>query len=223
MDRGATWQEVQRVEPFAARSHLAIDPRDPTTLYGGGGNLYRLDGGGETLTQLREATPGVSGFYVASVAVSPHDSSVWVGTNNGVEVSFDRGATWEHRDHGLSSSLVGRIPSPKSCAFDPTRAGRIVVAMDFGVFGTEDHGRSWQELTSTLTYAPGIPERPSVEAVALDPADPRRIYAGRFNRGIIVSDDGGQTWRRAAQYLAVAGLTVDGRPPHDVLRPSPTT
>lgn len=213
-DRGSTWQEVRRIESFGVRGRLAIDPRDPTTLYPGDSNLYRVDRTGETVTQLRQATAGVGGFRVDSVAVSPHDGSVWIGNGTGVEVSFDRGASWEPRDTGSLSSVIGRL-SPKTWTMDPRRTGRMIIGTDFGVF-TEDHGRSWQELTSTLTIIPGYPLRPSVEAVAIDPADSRRIYAGTFNRGIIVSDDGGATWRHATPNLGVTAIAVDPRPPHDV-------
>jgi hypothetical protein len=211
-DRGTTWQEVRRIEPFGARGRLAIDPRDPTTLYAGDTNLYRVDRAGETVTQLRQATAGVGGFRVDSVAVRPHDGSVWVGNGTGVEVSFDRGATWEPRD--LMSSLFGRL-SPTSWAMDSRRAGRMIIGTNFGVFGTEDQGRSWQELTSTLTVA-GYPLRPTVEAVAIDPTDSRRIYAGTVNRGIIVTDDGGATWRQATPNLGVTAIAVDSRAPDDV-------
>jgi photosystem II stability/assembly factor-like uncharacterized protein len=219
-DRGATWQEVRRLEPVAVRGRLAVDPRDGSTLYGGDTNLYRLDNGGDTLTRLRQSTAGVGGFRVDSVTVSPHDGSVWIGTGSGIEVSFDRGATWSRRDEGLRHFNVGPfalVESAHAWAMDPGRPGRIVIGTDTGVFGTEDGGQSWQELTATLRVFPEVPERPRVDAVALDPGDSRRIYAGTFNRGIIVSDDGGQTWcRPAPPYLAVASIAVDPRPPHDV-------
>jgi photosystem II stability/assembly factor-like uncharacterized protein len=92
----------------------------------------------------------------------------------------------------------------------------MVIGTDFGVFGTEDHGQSWVELTSTLGSTSGAPERPTVEAVAFDPSDSRRIYAGTFNHGIIVTDDRGQTWRFATRNLGVKAIAVDPGRPHDV-------
>ena len=215
-DDGATWQEVRRIEGFGGRGRIAIDARDPRTLYAGDRNLYRLDRSGETVTQLREAAPGVGGFRVESIAVSPHDSSVWIGTGNGVEVSFDRGASWERRVNGLPTSVVGTVASPRSWAMDPSRAGSFVIGTDFGVFGTDNNGVSWDDLTSTLTHSPGVPERPTVQAVAIDPGDSRRIYAATFNRGVIVTDDHGQTWRRSTGYLSVMSISAASRPPHDV-------
>jgi photosystem II stability/assembly factor-like uncharacterized protein len=34
-----------------------------------------------------------------------------------------------------------------------------------------------------------------VRCVAVDPRDPRRVYAGTFEAGLYASDDGGETWR----------------------------
>jgi hypothetical protein len=98
---------------------------------------------------------------------------------------------------------------------DARRSGRMIVAASAGVFGTEDQGRSWQELTSTYTVS-GYQVRPTVQGVAIDPTDSRRIYAGTFNRGILVTEDGGTTWREAIPNLGVVAMAVDPRPPHDV-------
>jgi hypothetical protein len=211
-DRGATWHDVRRIEPIGFRGRIAIDPRDPATLYAGEWGLYRLDRSGDAVTQLRQTTAGLGGFRVDSIAVSPHDGSVWIGTGNGVDVSFDRGVTWERRVSGLPTTSVGTVASPVSWAMDPGRSGTMVIGTSsYGLFGTTNHGLSWEELTETL------PERHSVEAVALDPSDSRRIYAGTFNRGIFVTDDGGRSWRRTtASNLLIKSITADARPPHDV-------
>jgi hypothetical protein len=200
---------VRRIEPVGFRGRIAIDPRDPATLYAGESNLYRLDQSGRTVTQLRQTTAGVGGFRVDSIAVSPHDGSVWIGTGNGVEVSFDRGMTWERRVNGLPTTLVGTAASPASWAMDSARSGTMVIGTSYGLFGTTNRGLSWEELT--------LPEHQLVQAVALDPSDSRRIYAGTFNRGIFVTDDGGQSWRRTtAPNLLVKSMTTDARQPHDV-------
>jgi hypothetical protein len=144
--------------------------------------------------------------YVALInkELHPYDATVfevlWARDVAYQELPFDR-------------SIVESLVLPAVIQFTRTN----VIGTDLGVFGTEDHGRTWQELTSTLTV-PGYPypERPGVETVAIDPVDSRRIYAGTFNRGIIVTDDGGHTWRRATPYLAVMSLAVDPRSPHDV-------
>jgi photosystem II stability/assembly factor-like uncharacterized protein len=37
--------------------------------------------------------------------------------------------------------------------------------------------------------------------VAADPHDPRRVYVGTFDRGLFVSDDGGESWRESSAGL----------------------
>jgi photosystem II stability/assembly factor-like uncharacterized protein len=215
-NNGATWRRIRGIESFGYRTKVAADPRDSTTLYIGESNLYRFDLAAGTLTELRRATAGVGGFRVDSVAVSPHDGSVWVGTGSGAEVSVDRGRTWTRRDNGLTTAGSGRTFSPRAWAIDVRQPGRMIVATEAGVFGTEDAGHSWQELTRTLTSLPGSPERPLTEAVVLDAADPRRIYAGTFNRGILVSDDRGATWRYTTPPMSLTAIAASSQPPYEV-------
>lgn len=39
------------------------------------------------------------------------------------------------------------------------------------------------------------------KCVAVDPREPRRIYAGTFDDGVYVSDDGGESWRESSSGL----------------------
>ena len=42
---------------------------------------------------------------------------------------------------------------------------------DFGLFRSTDDGNTWQRLTR------GLPQRPEVRALAVDPSDPGTVYA----------------------------------------------
>ncbi|HSQ12240.1 MAG TPA: hypothetical protein VLM90_04450, partial [Candidatus Deferrimicrobium sp.] len=52
----------------------------------------------------------------------------------------------------------------------------------------------WTETEKALTFF-------SVSCLQVDPANPRRIFAGTENFGLFVSADGGDTWRRPEPNL----------------------
>ena len=58
---------------------------------------------------------------------------------------------------------------------------------DFGLFRSTDDGNTWQRLTR------GLPQRPEVRALAVDPSDPGTVYAAT-QAGPYRSRDGGESW-----------------------------
>jgi len=58
--------------------------------------------------------------------------------------------------------------------------------------------------------APGVPN-----SIAFDPRDPRRVYAG-VSGGLIVSDDGGDTWKLVAFSQEVSSVVVNAADPAEV-------
>lgn len=80
-----------------------------------------------------------------------------------------------------------------------------------GLFRREDNGRSWQKVV-----LPGKHSHPDVMAVALHPADPKTIYVGTHEAGVLKSSDGGVTWKDANTGLGgldVHGLAIDPNTP----------
>ena len=202
-DGGRTWQPLSGMGPFA------IDPRNPTTMYytSGVGELWRSDQDGARLTLLRSAITGAEGFRVISVAVSPFDSSVWVGTGNGLEVSIDGGQTWHHRDSGFPISAVGTIYTPSTIVFDTRRRNRVYVLLSNGVHRSDDHGTTWERIL--------VPTFEFPTAFALDPRSPDIMYVGASNRGLIMTRDG-RSWQRILQTGTISDVVVNPVRPHEL-------
>ena len=59
-----------------------------------------------------------------------------------------------------------------------------------GVMKSQDLGKTWSEVSQGITAI-------EVQSVALDPHDPRAIYAGTGTGFIFASHDGGQSWTQA--------------------------
>jgi photosystem II stability/assembly factor-like uncharacterized protein len=83
-----------------------------------------------------------------------------------------------------------------------TMTGTVLVATaGQGILRTNDDGRTWHR----LGLREPIEFDGVVRALAVDPTDPARIYAGA-DCGLCASDDGGASWRRIAS--PVDGMTV---------------
>jgi photosystem II stability/assembly factor-like uncharacterized protein len=123
------------------------------------------------------------------------------GANTGgVRLTRDGGTTWI--DLNPMQVLPGRPVN--SIAFDPSNANRAYVAVgSFDVITPSKPGhifRTDNALSSSPTWTRvGPPDQPFADvpfnAIAIDPRDPRLVYAGSDN-GLWQSMDGGTNWTK---------------------------
>jgi len=121
---------------------------------------------------------------------------VLAGTDTGLFVSDDDGATW------TASGVEGRVvwdilPGPERD--DPIYVG----TQPAGLFQSADSGRTWQEIES-FVHTPGAerwcvpttpPQSGRARALVVDRANPKRIWVGIEVGGVASTDNGGATWR----------------------------
>lgn len=138
-----------------------------------------------------------------------------------VRMTKDGGTTWSDLDP--SKTLPERAIN--SVVFDPTNSNRAFVAVSFYNAGTPTKPghifRTDNALSSSPTWTRvGPPDQPFADmpfnVIAIDPRDPRLVYAGSDN-GLWQSNDGGTNWTKI-------GLG-SGLPPTSVfdIQISPTT
>jgi hypothetical protein len=93
----------------------------------------------------------------------------------------------------------------RAVVFDPTDPSTMYVGVEEGgVFRSRDRGASFEPLNKGIY--------PDVHAIAVDPADSRRLYA-TTGRGFYRSENAGASWKLAADGLNrryVVPLLVDG-------------
>jgi len=214
-------------------------PSDPFTFYFGsiGGGVWKTADAGTTWTNVSDGVFEAGSVGAIAVAESAPDV-VYVGTGTaclrtnvspgvGMYRSSDAGRTWVHaglRDAGqiarvrihpgnpdlVYAAVVGNVFAPT-----PTR----------GVFRSKDGGKTWQKVLF-------VNDETGASDLALDPADPRVLYAGTWTvdrkpwtldsgskeGGIYKSTDGGDTWTRLGGGLpaGIVGRTgvavARGRP-----------
>jgi photosystem II stability/assembly factor-like uncharacterized protein len=180
---------------FLSVMALTISPETAAGVAGAGAN--QVGGPQPTWTGLG---PG-GGGWVMTLAASPHgvDKVFLGGDTEGVFFSEDGGRNWTIRNEGLRDYWIETI------LYDPTTDPNVIYAGGrSGVYKSTDQGRSWQWRRSGFPAVSGSSYSAPVSALAMDPADPRVVYAGigspRDGLGkqgtVYRSVDAGDTWSR---------------------------
>jgi photosystem II stability/assembly factor-like uncharacterized protein len=102
----------------------------------------------------------------------------------GVWHSPDAGKSWAR--HRKPFPLNSRI---QALAVVPGEPRGLMAAGDTGLFATHDGGASWERVGAAG-------DLPTVWTLAVDPADPKTVFAGTRPTGVYRSRDGGHTWKR---------------------------
>ena len=206
-------------------------PGKPHTFLMGstGGGVWKTTNAGQDWHNISDGFFDVAS--IGAVRVAPSDPNViYVGTGSaclrgntstgrGVYRSTDSGKTWDFmglRDAGQ----IGRIaihPKNEDVAYVAALGHPFGPNETRGVFRTTDGGDSWEHVLS-------ISDSTGVVDIAMDPSNPRVLYAGSWNGlrkpwtmvsgttegGIYKSTDGGDSWDKLGGGLpeGVVGKTA---------------
>ena len=197
---------------------LAIDPRNPETIYAGVSvnydgplpraptpTLFKSTDGGASWGPASSglivdlANPDTTHFVaylnVYSLAIGPQDPNTLYGVANGpgpggIFKSTDGGANWSAS--GSPGAGVGTL------AIDPRNPNTLYAAGE-GLFKSTDGGASWSAASSGLPYYTyGL----FILSLAIDPQKPDTLYASPWGCDIppctsqvFKSTDGGTSWK----------------------------
>jgi photosystem II stability/assembly factor-like uncharacterized protein len=167
---------------------LAVAPGDPDLLFAGtsAGQVYVSRSGGASWADAGAPLP-FPGWVVSALRFDPNrPTRLWVALwgvwgSGQVATSDDFGKTWSARSNGLPNQPVYTL------AVVPGREGKLYAATAGGVWGTEDGGETWAQLTAS------IEDMGKVSSLLVDPSRPDTVIAGTWRRAYR-SDDGGKTW-----------------------------
>ena len=180
-------------------SAIAIHPRNPDIVYIGAaqGGVWRTDNAGGS---WRPLTDNECSLAMGSIAVDPvNPDIIYAGTGEqhfsgdsyygcGVLRSVNGGMSWEHlgsdvfQRRGQGGARISRV------FIDPVTAGStnatvVMVASTFGLFRSNDSGRTWREVLDD-----------AATDIVMKPGDPSRLYAAVHREGVYRSVDGGVSW-----------------------------
>jgi hypothetical protein len=208
-DSAVSWHSLGLDALSIAAVAMQMKTNGPTLFAGadnggsGSGFLLTSEGIGGNWAVVKGNFP--SDAVVASLAVAPApsggtDPPLLAGTSQGLFRSDDRGVTW--------SALAGLPTTDFNIAlFNPANADQIYVGSDGdqgngGVFRSLDRGASWS------TFGAGLPVKPRITALALQPLNPAQVVAATWNP----TDGTAGAYQIPDPAAAVAGVTASVAP-----------
>jgi photosystem II stability/assembly factor-like uncharacterized protein len=191
-DAGATWTPKFDVQPTLSAGDIAIDPRNPTTIYVATSDPFGYGipfWGGTYSVGVRKSTDGGNTWAATGLSwtvgqnrtirrlvIDPTDSNILLAaTSDGLYRTSDAGATWTRI---LSAS-----------AFDAefqANNGLIAYATTTQVYKSTDAGATFTALTATCSGT-----RYSIEVAR---SNPDVLYTLCTNGTVQKSTDAGSTW-----------------------------
>ena len=205
---------------------IAIHPDDDNIWYiaVGSGGVWKTVNAGVTWTPIFDDQPSYS---IGCVTIDPSNpNTIWVGTGenvggrhvgfgDGIYRSRDGGASWENVGLKQSEHISEIIVHPRNSniIFVASQGPLWKSGGQRGFYKSTDGGQTWNR---TL----GNNEWTGVTDIALDPNNPKRIYAATWDRhrtvaaymgggpgtGLHRSDDGGNSWTKLAKGLPKSNM-----------------
>jgi photosystem II stability/assembly factor-like uncharacterized protein len=214
LNGGKTWANMG----LAKSEHIGrilVDPRNSDVVYvaaegplwssGGERGLYKTADGGKTWASVlkisddtgvtwAEFDPDNPDILYAAAYQRRRSVAAFMGggPEGGIHKSVDAGKTWRKLTVGLPSGDVGKIGLAVS-PFDPAVVYATVEAgpEERGFYRSADRGESWEKRSSYISGGTGPHYYQEIYA---DPNVFDRVY--QMDPGMMVTDDGGKTWRR---------------------------
>ncbi len=192
---GSALAQWRSMGPYGGNARaLVFDPSNPDhiLLGSGAGTLFESVDGGRHWKYFAHLGAGHD-LMLENVAFDPANSrtiyvAAWsvTGEGGGFFITRDGGRNWSE-----PSGLRGK--SIQALALANTDSRLLIVGALDGLYRSNDRGENWSRITPT-----GHPDLKNFESVAIDPRDPKIIYAGTWHLPWKTTD-GGTTWRNIKQ------------------------
>ncbi len=194
-DGGENWQNIkQGVIDDSDVFSIIVDPDQPNVVYASAcSGIYKSADSGGQFKKI-QGIPATARRTRVLKQDPVHRDTVYAGTTEGLYKTTDAGRTFQR--------MTGPDVIVNDVFVDPRNPDRVLLATDrSGVLTSIDAAVTFKDSNR------GFSAR-KVEALLIDPDNPKHVYAGVVNDktygGVFVSDDGGAQWKQVA-----AGL--DGR------------
>jgi photosystem II stability/assembly factor-like uncharacterized protein len=202
IDKGDHWERISpkdNAEIHEVES-LAIDPADPKIIYAGTWHLpWKTTNGGKAWTNIKQGI--IEDSDVFSILIDPKRSNVvYLSACSGIYKSEDGGAKFSG---GVGVNKTQGIPSTarrtRVLMQDPNHLDTVFAGTTEGLYRTFDGGKIWIQTT-----------RPDVivNDVYIDPADSKHVLLATDRRGVLASDDGGDSFLPSNDGFSARQITA---------------
>lgn len=180
-DGGLSWTRISdglggRVDFHA----MTVSQANPRIIYGfSGGKLQRSTDEGRSWEYAKGTIVPIS------LSSDPNaENVVYASTQNGVQVSNDKGETWQQASSGLEGGAVSVF------VFDPTSAYILTFSEKLGGMGKSvDGGMTWQRIQESFGNE-------AVMYIAFSKSQAGAVYALTSKNNVYKSTDNGTAWTK---------------------------
>lgn len=230
VNNGTTWTPVFDREGSYSIGCIALDPKNPLTVWVGtgennsqrsvsyGNGLYRSDDGGKTWRNVGLKTSE----HIGRIAIDPKDSNIvyvaaqgplWgPGGDRGLFKTTDNGKTWKNilnlsENTGVTDVAIDPQNPETVYAASYQRRRHMFTLIDGGpesaIYRSTDAGATWNKVRA------GLPTGDLGRiGLAVSPVDSNVVYAtveaGDRKGGVFRSNDRGGSWERRNEFDAGA-------------------
>jgi len=207
-DAGRNWQRISPLGHKEIRNldSVAVDPRNPNIIYVGTFHLpWKTGDGGRTWLAIHEGMIDDSDVF-SMVIDRTNPQRIYASACSGIYRSDNGGRLWR-KIQGIPFSAR----RTHVIAQDPQHPGTLYAGTTEGLWITDDASASWRRVT---------PRHWVVNALVVSRNHPARLVMGTERLGVLVSDEGGETFREANEgflHRQIIALALDRDWPERIL------
>lgn len=212
-DGGRTWQDASKGYTGAQVRDISVNPIVSGNIVAAArsGVFASLDGGANWIGINPTNIDSLEWNAIKIDPLNPQHIIGGLNVNGLLVGSLDGGRTWNEVESTQTRNVGWRViafaPSnPKivyagtagfysAGSFSPKETG-------IGIFASRDGGAHWSVANDSLT------QDAHVSALAVDPSDPRVVYAGTTNHGLLKTTDGGVSWAEIQNGVPAQSIVI---------------
>ncbi len=202
MDGGDSWERMSPVNHADIKNieSIAVDPKDPNTVYAGTWHLaWKTADGGASWQQIKKGM--IDDSDVFSVIVDHSNASVvFASACSGIYKSESAGNQFSKIQGIPFSARRTRVLKQ-----DPTNENIVYAGTTEGLWKTSDLGKTWKRVSNPEIV---------VNDVLVDPRDSNNVLLATDRSGVMASNDGTQSWTTSNKGYAhryVSALLADAK------------
>nr|BBH91920.1 hypothetical protein KTA_01190 [Thermogemmatispora argillosa] len=200
-DGGEHWQAANRGLPSGSPINDLAYVSDQGQLWAATvGGIYRSDNGGQSWRPLSRGLPAnITVYRVRPAALSGGEPRlVFAGTDQGIFLSHDDGASWQRNKEGLARLSVRAI------LIDFRTPTTLYIGTNIGVLRSNDSGQVW----SAIIGSGGLPKNRQVYALALGASDYGQLFAAVDDVYVFPGSSGGWNTNAVVPLLLAIAFFV---------------